>query len=391
MNLKHADGDPATVLLVLHAKGYAGLMAQALKERPGFACDIEQAGKLSLALDILKAKKFSVILLDLELPDCPGLDALKQVRDHAPGVPVILLASAEDEELAARAVKEGAQDYLVKWQRGGSPQHHALVRQAVRYAIERYRVTAQLEESLYLLGASEAQFRTLIEKHADAVLVTDREGTVLFANPAAAKLLGCPADQMLGRTLGVPVVENEVTEVDVMHEDGSALVAEMRVVPIEWKSADAYLASLHDVSLCRRLQRETGAFHRLVEAAFGVIPCPMVVLDARLNVLWATSPFAQLQGEATVALVGRPLASLKPFSELPGAEVFGKLRALAQDGGYLEANLSATEPNAASAPMRLHAHGFSPETEADDPVTDQTNGVACLVVVLDPRRTSKPA
>ncbi|OGV78543.1 MAG: hypothetical protein A3K19_17910 [Lentisphaerae bacterium RIFOXYB12_FULL_65_16] len=389
MNPNQTDGEPAAVLLVLHAKGYAGLMDQALKCRPGFVCHVEQVGKLSQALECLAKQTFSVVLLDLELPDCPGLEALKQIRIRAPGVPVIVLAGAEDEDLAVRAVKEGAQDYLVKWQRGGSPQLQSLMRQAVRYAIERHRTAAQLEESLFLLGASEAQFRTLIERNADAVLVVDKEGMVQFANPAAAKLLGCPADQMLGRSLGVPIVESEATEVDVMHEDGTALVAELRVVPIEWKGTEAYLASLHDVSRCRQLERETTAFHRLLEVAFGVIPCPVVVLDAGLNVLRASSHFAELQGGGTAEVVARPLETLKPFSQLSDGQVIGKLRTLAQTGGHWETELPLAGPSGVTTPVRLHAHAFSSGFEADDPSGSQPEGTACLVVVLDHRKPAK--
>jgi diguanylate cyclase (GGDEF)-like protein len=81
----------------------------------------------------------SCVLLDLTLPGVHGLEALAHVRTAAPDVPVVVLSLYSDEETAIAAVQAGAQDYLIK------PEvHPALLRRAVRYAIERKRSEVQL-------------------------------------------------------------------------------------------------------------------------------------------------------------------------------------------------------------------------------------------------------
>ena len=57
-----------------------------------------------------------IVLLDMGLPDGHGLDTLRRARAAAPDVAMIVLTGLEDEVLAAEAIKEGAQDYLIKGQ-----------------------------------------------------------------------------------------------------------------------------------------------------------------------------------------------------------------------------------------------------------------------------------
>jgi signal transduction histidine kinase len=80
----------------------------------------------------------AVVLLDLSLPDSQGFDTFRRVRAAAPDVPVVVLSGLQDERMAARAVREGAQDYLVKGQVDGQ-----LLARSLRYAIERRRAEEQ--------------------------------------------------------------------------------------------------------------------------------------------------------------------------------------------------------------------------------------------------------
>src|SRR4051812_34996315 len=60
------------------------------------------------AISQLLARRFACVVLDMDL------DALAQIRTAALDVPVIMLAPGDDERLAVRAVREGAQDVLVR-------------------------------------------------------------------------------------------------------------------------------------------------------------------------------------------------------------------------------------------------------------------------------------
>jgi signal transduction histidine kinase len=115
------------------------------------------------------------------------------------------------------------------------------------------------------LRASDARFRDVIERNADAIVVVDRNGIVSFANPMAERLFGRSGSTLIGTAFGFPLVAGETTEIDVVSQ-GAPRVAEMRVVASMWEGHDAYIASLRDITErkraeedARRLIREQGA------------------------------------------------------------------------------------------------------------------------------------
>ena len=77
---------------------------------------------------------FDVILLDLGLPDSAGYETFSGIHQQAPKIPIVVLSGLEDEELAMRTVREGAQDYLVKDKLIGD-----LLLRSLRYSVERMR------------------------------------------------------------------------------------------------------------------------------------------------------------------------------------------------------------------------------------------------------------
>src|ERR1700683_4206407 len=62
----------------------------------------------------LKGLQVDIVLLDLSSSDPEGLDAMRRVRAAAPHVSIVLLSSLDDEPKAMQAMREGAQDYLIK-------------------------------------------------------------------------------------------------------------------------------------------------------------------------------------------------------------------------------------------------------------------------------------
>lgn len=96
--------------------------------------DLELIDRLSDGLDRLQRGGIDIVLLDLSLPDSQGLETFRRARARGGGAPIVILSDLADDALAMQAVREGAQDYLVK----GSVRGHSLVR-VIRYTIERRR------------------------------------------------------------------------------------------------------------------------------------------------------------------------------------------------------------------------------------------------------------
>ncbi|MBC7382085.1 MAG: response regulator [Bacteroidia bacterium] len=81
---------------------------------------------------VVSKKNISIIILDLTLPDCYGIDTVKTIRNFFPDNPIIVLTGMHDEKGAMNALREGAQDYLIK----GDSDSRTLER-VIRFAIER--------------------------------------------------------------------------------------------------------------------------------------------------------------------------------------------------------------------------------------------------------------
>jgi signal transduction histidine kinase/HPt (histidine-containing phosphotransfer) domain-containing protein len=103
----------------------------------------ERVSTLGAALTLLAPsdRNFSVVLLDLGLPDTQGLDGASRIQAVAPQVPIVVLTGADDDELAVRAATQNVQDYLVKWEFDPT----SLAR-SIRYAVERHQLRMQLKE-----------------------------------------------------------------------------------------------------------------------------------------------------------------------------------------------------------------------------------------------------
>jgi signal transduction histidine kinase/BarA-like signal transduction histidine kinase/HPt (histidine-containing phosphotransfer) domain-containing protein len=131
------------ILLVEDTAEDAGLV-RAMLHTASAASPFELTHVLSLggALAHLGRVVVDVILLDLSLPDAQGGDVLSRLGAAGSDVPIVVLATSDEEGLGARAHEWHAQDYLIK----GQLTPDLLVR-SMRHAIERHRLYRQLERA----------------------------------------------------------------------------------------------------------------------------------------------------------------------------------------------------------------------------------------------------
>jgi signal transduction histidine kinase len=128
------------VLLVEDNLGDVRLLREMFSKEKSDSFKLTHHVRMSEAEIHLAEGGVDIVLLDMGLPDGHGLDTLRRARAAAPDVPMIVLTGLDDEALAAEAMKEGAQDYLIK----GQIENRALPR-ALRHAIERHRMQAETD------------------------------------------------------------------------------------------------------------------------------------------------------------------------------------------------------------------------------------------------------
>jgi diguanylate cyclase (GGDEF)-like protein/PAS domain S-box-containing protein len=177
---------PLHVLVVEDNPGDARLVEVYLHEGGKDRFQVDKAFRLSDALVLLAEKTADVALLDLSLPDSVGLETLARLQAAHPHLPVVVLTGLDDRELAIAALRQGAQDYLVKGQGDGE-----VVRRAVQYAVERSRSAQELRRS-------EARFRALFENAGVGVVLSDISGRFLETNPAFREMVGYSEAELAG-------------------------------------------------------------------------------------------------------------------------------------------------------------------------------------------------
>jgi len=130
------------VLLVEDIESEAKLVVKNLRRVSGWRFIIEHYDRLVPALERARESRFDVVLLDLNLPDGAGIEVCQRMHEAAPNTPMIVLTNQTSIELGTKALREGAQDYLIKREVDST-----LLGRAIRYAIERNRAERALRES----------------------------------------------------------------------------------------------------------------------------------------------------------------------------------------------------------------------------------------------------
>ncbi|MFZ2725312.1 MAG: diguanylate cyclase [Methylococcaceae bacterium] len=130
------------VLLVEDEASDAHLVQLSLRAVHKLYFEITWVTTLKQARQQLYENPPDVILLDLSLPDSTGLDSVRNGRQAAGALPIIVLTGHDDTDFALQTLESGAQDYLIK----GEFDSDRLVR-AIRYAISRAKLEQRLRDS----------------------------------------------------------------------------------------------------------------------------------------------------------------------------------------------------------------------------------------------------
>lgn len=153
-------------LLMEDNPGDARLVRAYVADEQDIHVEITHVDRLAEGLELLAGTPMDVVLLDLNLPDNTGLGTLRQVLDHSPAIPVVVLTGVDTMEQALQAVREGAADYLIKSQINGP-----LLVRAIRFAVER----AARRQAAAKTKDAEIRYRTLFEQSPDGIAVYDLE------------------------------------------------------------------------------------------------------------------------------------------------------------------------------------------------------------------------
>ncbi|QDU26212.1 Sporulation kinase E [Anatilimnocola aggregata] len=147
--------------------------------------EIEDASCISQLFALPGWDTVSLILLDRKLPDGTPEDVLPQIKQKAPQASVIIITGYADVAAAVSALRMGAADYIIK------PVNAGALRASLRRELEHQQ--------------SERQLGALFENALDGLVIFDRQGHIVDANPAACSILGTSREQLLDQDLQSPL------------------------------------------------------------------------------------------------------------------------------------------------------------------------------------------
>lgn len=312
--------DRIRVLLVEDNPGDARLLREVVREAEGAHIQLTHVDTLGKALLRLDADQFDVVMLDLSLPDADGLETLVRTHSHTPSVPIVVLTGLDDEGLAIRAVREGAQDYLVK----GTVTGQLLVR-AMRYATERKRAVEALQRS-------EEYFRSLIENALDIITVVDVDGAVRYGSPSFERVLGYPQGALTSENLFKLIHPEDRDHVRQMletgaqnpgatqsiqfralHRKGSWRVLEAIGKRFEIESTAAgYVLNSRDITERKRSEEAVRQANETLRAVIEMSPLAIYTLDLEGVVRVWNSSAHKMFGYTEEEAVGSPLPIILP-------------------------------------------------------------------------------
>jgi PAS domain S-box-containing protein len=165
-------------------------------EVEGYRVDISATGHEGLAA--FDESLHDLIIVDYQLPDCNGLQVLETLVTRGAAVPVIIATGAGSEEIAVRAMKSGAADYINK---ETYDKFFRLLPSVIEKAMRQHELEMQKQRAETEMRESEERLRSILASIDDAVLVTDRGGLFVAARaPGAQGRTATASSEWVGTT-----------------------------------------------------------------------------------------------------------------------------------------------------------------------------------------------
>ena len=141
------------------------------------------------ARDAIARQEYDVYLIDYRLGEHSGLELLREAERLGCQAPIIVLTGQGSRDIDLQAMRAGAAYYLAK-----AKIDAPLLERSIRYALE-------LKSAQQSLRFSEGRLRAILENAVDGVITIDARGTIESFNPAAARMFGYRAEEVIGQSV----------------------------------------------------------------------------------------------------------------------------------------------------------------------------------------------
>ena len=316
------------ILVVEDNAADVDLIREYMSDSGFISFQIDSVPRLSEAIVRLEGESFDLLLIDLGLPDSRGLETFYKLRKAAPNTPAIILTGQDDEGTAMKAVRNGAQDYLIKGEIIGN----TLVR-AAQYAVERKRAETELRER-------ESKLRTIFELLPIGVSILDAQRKISFMNSALERILKISSEGLLKgdyesrtylRSDRTPMPAEEFAsvramaeqravhdvETGVVKEDGTVIWTRVSAVPVTYPDWKTVIVTA-DITEHKQAEEELGESEAKYRVLFEGTKQGILVADAQTQrFTYANQSISRMLGYTTEELLRLGVADIHPQESLP--------------------------------------------------------------------------
>ncbi|MBN1458426.1 MAG: response regulator [Armatimonadetes bacterium] len=235
--------------------------------------EVTVAESAEQALEVFEPGAFDLLLTDLMMPGMSGLDLLKHVLEADPSLACVMITGSATIETAVEAIQLGAFNYVSK--PFTAKELAALAEQALRVR----RLRQEAERNLLLLHEEQSRVQTIVQSMVDGVLVTNREGNLVFYNPALPRLLQlgdkqpsvgeAPSAELFPPDL-LSSMREALAETEAIRTAGELpggppyLSASVSIVRDQAGEALGTVAVIRDITEAKKLEEQMSAFASMV-------------------------------------------------------------------------------------------------------------------------------
>lgn len=200
------------------------------------------SGNEALALTL--EHDFALVLLDVQMPGMDGFEVARLLHEssNTRHLPIIFISAVYSGDVfQIKGVESGAVDFIEK------PIIPELLRGKVRLFLELHEYRQQIID---------LSTREIVSQISDGMLIVNRNAEILLANPAAEKILGKEASQLLGSHFDTTPIPKKLQEISIPTASGEKLSVELNVASMKWSGEDVYIISMRDITERKKAEEQ---------------------------------------------------------------------------------------------------------------------------------------
>lgn len=375
-------GKPLRVLIVEDSEDDALLLVFELR-RGDYSPVFQRVETVEALRKALEEESWDLVISDYVLPGFSGLEALRLVRRSGLDLPFLIVSGKIGEDTAVNAMKEGANDYLIKG-------NISRLVPALEREMQEAEVRRRRREAEAALVRSEQRYKRLVAAVTDYIYtVTIKEGSVLKTShgPGCLTVTGYSHEEYVENPFlwyqmiyeedraavtrltddicagkDIPSLEHRIR-----HKDGSLRWVINTTVPRYNEQGEliAYDGLISDITGRKRAEESL----RLQSAALQAAANAIVITDSEGLVIWVNQAFTRMTGYSAEESVRRDLGFLR--SDLHDAQFYQELRATIRAGQVWQGEMT----------NRRKDGTLYPEEQTITPVTDERGVIRHFVCI----------